>query len=71
MNKNNISPLKKERLTSGFSSENKEDIINLNEEKPEINTEDKDNDEEIKMNYGDFPNILFLNYIKKSDFIKA
>ena len=69
-NQNNIS-VKNERLTSGFSSENKDELINMNEEKQHSVKETKENEFEIDVNSENFPNIIFLNYIKKSDFIKA
>ena len=70
-NKNDISIKNKKRISSAFSPDNKEDI-NINEENPELFSENKNNDKEItKIRDEEFPNIIFLNYIRKKDFIKA
>ena len=70
-NKNDISIKNKKRISSAFSPDNKEDI-NINEENPELFSENKNNEKEItKIRDEEFPNIIFLNYIRKKDFIKA
>ena len=70
-NKNDISIKNKKRISSAFSPDNKEDI-NINEENQELFSENKNNEKEItKIRDEEFPNIIFLNYIRKKDFIKA
>ena len=70
-NKNDISIKNKKRISSAFSPDNKEDI-NINEENPELFSENKNNEKEItKIRDEEFPNIIFLNYIRKKDFMKA
>ena len=71
-NKNDISTSNKNRITSAFSSENKRDISDLNQEKKDLIIENSKNIKEInKINFEEFPNIIFLNYIRKSDFINV
>ena len=71
-NTNDISITKKKRTSSAFSHDNKEDTINIREEKQDIILYNKNNENEVnKINVEEFPNILFLNYIRKKDFIKA
>jgi len=71
-NTNDISITKKKRISSVFSHDNKEDTINIKEEKQDIILDNKNNESEVnKINVEEFPNIIFLNYIRKKDFIKA
>ena len=71
-NTNDISITKKKRTSSPFSHDNKEDTINIKEEKQDIILDNKNNENEVnKTNVEEFPNIIFLNYIRKKDFIKA
>ena len=75
-NKNHTSIENKERIASGNESKNKGDIANNNQEKKELISENKENkqenkEENKKSNSEEFPNIIFLNYIRKSDFLKT
>ena len=71
-NKNDISIENKEKIDLGDESENKVDIKNIKNKNKELISENKRNKEEKnKSNPEEFPNIIFLNYIRKSDFIKA
>lgn len=72
INKTDIANINKERIISAFSSENKGEITNNKEDNKDSIIQNKENEKMgNNINSDEFPNILFLNYIKKSDFIHS
>ena len=70
-NKTEIANINKERIFSAFSSVNKGDKTNYKGNNKDTILQNKDNKKMLNnINCEEFPNILFLNYIKKSDFIQ-
>ena len=70
-NKTEIINEDKEKINLGYNSENKDDLSNNKINDKDLINLDEINDQEINNNNEKFPNIIFLNYIKKSDFITA
>ena len=70
-NKTEIINEDKEKINLGYNSENKDDLFNNKINDKDLINFDEINDQEINNNNEKFPNIIFLNYIKKSDFITA
>ena len=69
---NNKSFEEKENLDSVFSPEDKIDIMNNNENIQNFDIQIQEENNEIKNIKGEeFPNIIFLNYIKRTEFIQA
>ena len=71
INKIEDANINKERIISAFSSKNKGEITNNKEDNKDSIMQNKENEKALNINLKEFPNILFLNYIKKSDFIQA
>ena len=69
---NNKSFEEKENLDSVFSPEDKIDIMNNNENIQNFDIQIQEENNEIKnIKEEEFPNIIFLNYIKRTEFIQA
>ena len=72
IDKNDIINDNREKIISTYSSENKLDYVNNKENELNSILENQQNDNDInKVSSEEFPNIIFLNYIKNSDFIKS
>ena len=72
IDKNDIINDNREKIVSTYSSENKLDYVNNKENELNSILENQQNDNDInKVSSEEFPNIIFLNYIKNSDFIKS
>ena len=70
INKNNITNDNKDKIISTYSSENKLEFVNNKENEHDSILLNQQNDKDINPNSSEeFPNIIFLNYIKNSDFI--
>ena len=69
---NNITNDNKDKIISTYSSENKLEFVNNKENEHDSILQNQQNDKDINANSSEeFPNIIFLNYIRNCDFIKS
>ena len=69
---NNITNDNKDKIISTYSSENKLEFVNNKENEHDSILQNQQNDKDINANSSEeFPNIIFINYIRNCDFIKS